>query len=43
MKKKRILSVILLSFMIINMGEIGNFDSDVIVKMLTHHHGVGNL
>ncbi len=43
MKKKKIFYVILLSFMIINFGGIGNFDSDVIIQMLAYHHGGGSL
>lgn len=43
MKKKKIFYILLLSFMVINISQIGNFDSDVLIQMLAINHGLGGL
>ena len=43
MKKKKIFYVILLSFMIINISQLGNFDIDAPLQILNYPHGTGRL
>lgn len=42
-EKKKIFYILLLSFMVINISQIGNFDSDVLIQMLAINHGLGGL